>query len=789
LAVALNSRITTIPPLGKFLSPFHGFWQNAEKEAITFSEEINLPGLSAPVQVYYDEMYIPHIFASNNKDLHTVQGYVAARDRLWQMDFLSRVVTGRLSEVLGESMVDADKYLRRIGMKKMTQDITKVTLENPEIEEIIIAYTNGVNAYIDQLNYADYPVEFKLLNYSPERWTNEKSHLAYALLSQTLSMSEADLENTNALALLGRDIFDLLYPDQLGNLDPIISKDRKWDFEPIKVKKPDIEFPLIKTRETIEKPDPLNGSNNFAVAPSKSNSGHVLLANEPDLSLSLPSIWHAEHLHSDKKNVMGVTVPGTPVILIGFNDSIAWGVTNSPRDQVDWYSVTFRDQSRNEYLYNNQWFKTSKTIEKIKTAEGDIIYDTIVYTHQGPVVYDRNYKSENGKNNYAMQWIAHYPSSTFKAMNKVNEAKNYSEFTKALSYFQGPPQNFIFGSVRGDIAMWLPGKFPVKWEEQGKFLMDGSDPQQEWKDFIPFDHYMYQKNPERGFVSSANQHQVDTLYPYYVYDHHFEYNRGRRINDRLRTLNNIIPKDMMKLQNDNFNYTAAESLPMMLSYLDSSSLNQQQLEVYNKLKNWDYFNEEDLLAPTYYQLWWDILYDNLWDEFDTVSIAIQKPHTYVTVHLLKTDSSLAFTDVLKTPKKETTQDLIQLSFNQSLDSLNSWQSENGDNISWSTFKNTTIRHYLRLEPFSRSDIKIGGYKSIVNAAAKTHGPSWRMVVELDPAGIKAWGVYPGSETGNPGNPAYAHMIDNWASGTYYPLLFGNNLEGSDKVIFTQTIKP
>ncbi|MEQ8472534.1 MAG: penicillin acylase family protein [Marinoscillum sp.] len=790
MAVALNSKISGIPPLGKFLSPFHGFWQNAEEEGASYEDKINLKGLSASVSVYYDELRIPHIYAENETDLHFAQGYLTARDRLWQMDFFSRLVFGRLSEIIdNEAVVDFDKFNRRIGLKRMTNEFYELSKSDEELHEIIIAYTAGVNAYIKQLSYGDYPVEFKLLNYQPEEWTVEKSCMAYAMLSNTLSRGESDLENTNALSLFGREIFDLLYPEQLGNISPVIPTTKKWDFEPVKVEKPKVTFPLISTPQTIDKPHPLNGSNNFAVSKAKSKSGNVLLANEPDLELTLPSIWYAYHLNSDQKNVMGVTVPGTPIILIGFNDSISWGVTNSPRDQVDWYSIEFRDDSREEYLYNNQWFKTEKVVERFMLADGSTVSDTIIYTHHGPVVYDRNYMGDHQKVNYAMKWIAHFPNTTFTAMNDVNKSKNYQQFVSAMRKFQGPPQNFIFGSANGDIALWLPGRFPVKWKEQGKFLMDGSDIDHEWKDYIPYDHLMNAKNPQQGFLTSANQHPVDSLYPYYVYDHNYEYYRGRRINDRLRVLDQITPKDMMKLQNDNYNYMASESLPMMLDYLDTSRFTTREKDFKELLQKWDYFNEPNLKAPSLYQLWWDRLYSAIWDEIDTISIAARRPHRFVTIDLLKKDSSFVFADILETSKRETTKDLINLTYSESLDSLENWITENGDDYSWSRFKNTTIRHLLRLGPFSESEVPVGGYSGIVNAASKGHGPSWRMVVELDPDGTKAWGVYPGSQTGNPGSPLYGHMISNWASGTYYPLLFGSNIQGSDQIIFTQVLQP
>lgn len=785
LGISLNSKIGQAPPLGKFFSPFLGYLKNIENSNQPINTELDIEGLENEVDVYFDELKIPHIYAQNNHDLYFMQGYLTAKDRLWQMDFFSRIVLGRISEVVGERALDFDRLNRRIGLKKMTHDMWELIQKNEELRKAVVAYSDGVNAYLENLDYARYPIEFKLLDYEPEAWTPVKTCLAYAMLSNTLSRSEADLENTNALALFGKEMFDLMYPDQLGNLSPVIPQTKKWDFQ---AQTPFGQYgnQITKTKNTIDKPNPLYGSNNFVAAGSKTANGNVLFANEPDLKLTQPSIWHAVHQHGPDINTMGVTVPGTPVILIGFNDSIAWGVTNSPRDQVDWYDIKFRDKNRSEYWYNNQWFKTDIIIEKIEVRGEKAYYDTIVYVHHGPIVYDRNFYGENEKNNYAMRWISHHPGNTFTAMYEVNRSKNYVSFENALKKFTGPPQNFLFGSQNGDIAINLPGQFPIKPKGKGKFLLDGSKIDQEWTQMIPFEHRLWAKNPTQGFLSSANQHPVDSLYPYNIYDHHYEYYRNRRINDRLNVMTNITPKDFMKLQNDNFNYQASESLPAMLDSLDTANFTSEQLEFYQNLTAWDYFNEPDIIAPTYYQLWWDILYKNIWDEYDTVEIETNKPHRYVTNHLLKTNPEFAFFDNLKTQKRETVTDLYNESFIQAVDSL---KKLNLTDQSWANYKNTGIEHILKLSPFSRDHVKIGGGPGIVNAAGSSAGPSWRMVVELDPNGTKAWAIYPGSQTGNPGNSLYGHMIDKWSKGEYIELVFGQDISNSSKIEFKQTFKP
>ncbi len=787
LTIALNRSWNQIPALGKFLSPFEGYLQNAETEALAFPDKA-VDGLESPVKVYFDEILIPHIYATSTHDLYFTQGYLTARDRLWQMDFYSRLVTGRLSEVLGERALEFDRLNLRIGLKKMTEDLYEVIKKDPELLQIVQAYSEGVNAYLNDLKPKDYPIEFKLLNYTPEEWTPLKSCLAFAMLSNTLSRSEADLENTNARQIFGAELYDILFPEQRGNLDPVIRKGKKWDF------KAETESLLASqsypiTKNTISKPNPLYGSNNFVVSGSKTKNGFVLFANEPDLQLTQPSIWHATHLHSPKMNAMGVTVPGTPVLLIGFNDSIAWGVTNSPRDQVDWYRITFKDTDRREYWYNNQWFKTEQVVEEIRIKGKRNFYDTILYVHHGPVVYERNFHGENEKNNYAMRWIAHEPGTTLKTMLMLNTARNYDDYKEALTYFNGPPQNFLLGTAAGDIAIWLPGKFPIKKPGQGKFLMDGSALDQEPKAYIPFDHALQDKNPSQGFLSSANQHPVDSLYPYYIYDHHYEYYRNRRINDRLKSLSQIVPKDFMNLQNDNYNYRASESLPWMLAELDTLSFSPREWNYYLTLSEWDFFNEPNLKAPSLYDLWWEILYKQVWDEFDTISATVDKPNNYVTNWILKNKRDLPLIDRLKTDSVETVNTLVKMSFTMTLDSMETWIQQNGDDYAWYKFKNTHINHMLRLKPFSFDQVRIGGGPGIVNAAGATAGPSWRMIVELDPSGAKAWGVYPGSQTGNPGSPYYGSMIEKWSNGDYYELLFGQEIEKSDKVKFTQTLSP
>src|SRR5690606_35320769 len=369
------------------------------------------------------------------------------------------------------------------------------------------------------------------------------------------------------------EMVDLLYPDNENTGDPIVNKPGEWTFPPVTLDTIALALPddLIKI-DKRPRMDPTTGSNNWAVAGSKTYTGHPMLAGDPHLQLSLPSIWYAIQLHAPGVNVMGVSLPGVPCVIIGFNDSIAWSVTNAQRDLADWYKITFRDGKRDQYLLDGEWVDTRKVVEEIRSRDGSVFYDTVVYTHWGPVTCDHNFGADSDPNGYAFRWISHDPSEEISAFFRLNRAKNHAEFSEALNFFSAPAQNFVFASVSGDIAIRIQGKFPVRRKEEGEFVLDGSKRSNGWLAFIPNAHNISDKNPPRGFVSSANQYPVDSTYPYYITSTEYQAYRNRRINDVLRRSENITYRDMMRLQTDNYNLKAAESLPMFLSYIDTTAL-------------------------------------------------------------------------------------------------------------------------------------------------------------------------------------------------------------------------
>lgn len=787
LAYVLNTKFGDTPPILKFLNPFTGFWQNAEGNKIASKQKIVLKGAKDQIDILFDDRMIPHVFAQNDHDVYYAQGYVTAMHRLWQMDFQTRFAAGRLCEVVGKKAIEVDRYQRRMGMVYGAENSLAGMMEDPRAKEMILAYTEGINAYIHSLSRANLPLEYKLLDFKPEDWTPIKCALLLKQMSAVLAMGSDEFYMTNILKKFGPEITKDLFPDYPFKESPIIPVGTKWDFNPLPIPATpqgftDMMSNNIATKQKIEG----IGSNNWAVDGAKTKSGSPILANDPHLDLTLPSIWYQIQLHAPGLNSYGVSLPGSPGIIIGFNQDIAWGVTNVAADVLDFYQIKFKDQTHQQYWYNNSWKNTSKRLEKIKIRGAETEVDTVFYTHQGPVVYLQkpNYsKAGNVPVGNALRWIAHDRSNELMTFYYLNRGKNYADYRKALTYFTAPAQNFIFASAQNDIAITPNGKFPLKWKDQGKFILDGSQPSNDWQGWIPASQNPTVKNPPRNFVSSANQSSTDPTYPYYINWEFAPYERGQRINDRLTAMNNITVDSLRVLQMDSYSLTAENLLPYILPLVNGAKLNATQKEALNLTTKWNKYFDADAVAASVFDLWLKRLNDNIWkDEFTVADIPMRFPSRDRTIELIQKDPNSKWFDNVNTPQKETLAELVNESFKFTCDSLERKFGPIGKNWYWGNVKGTNVPHLAKIPGFGSKKLLIGGAKSTVNAISETNGPSWRMIIELGKT-PKGHGVYPGGQSGNPGSRFYDNMIDTWAAGKLYDLLFLQNVnDQSDKIL-------
>ena len=786
LIIVFDTRWGPAPAFGEFLSPQHGFWQNAEPLDKDFGQDLQLPGLKDPAEIYLDDRLVPHVFAGNDEDAYYLQGYLHAKFRLWQMEFQAYAAAGRLSELVGVKAINFDREKRRLGMvyaaEKAVIEIEKDSVSKREAD----AYTAGVNAYITRLKESELPIEYKLIGYKPELWTNLKTALFLKYMSLDLAGFETDFEYTNLRSRLGYETFNKMFPVSQDSLDPIVPADTITRIPGMVVTAPagSDSIYLQKTDtnniEAVKKSDRDNGSNNWAVSGTKTKSGSPILCNDPHLGLNLPSIWYEMQLSCPSFNAYGATFPGAPGVIIGFNDSCAFGFTNSMRDVRDYYEISFKDESRKEYWYNGKWVPSDFRFEHIILKDTIEYIDTVAYTVFGPVMYDKSFSGSRKTNNkyYAVRWKAHDTGNEFMIFNGLNHAKNYADYKKAIQWLHTPGQNVVFACKNGDIAITAQGEFPAKWKRQGDFVMPGTDSSYAWQGMIPQSENPFQYNPERGFVSSANQYPVNPLTsPYYLGGEYPNY-RGLMINKYLSQMTEIGIEDMMKLQTDTYNPFSGMARPILLKNIDSTSLSSDELKYFELLKEWDLHYEADAKGASIFKITWDSLKAIVWnDELAKGGMPGFYPNNSTLLEGILRDSVYEFLDNINTPEKETLVQDVNLAFKKAIPVCKKLDQEG--KLTWGKLKATRVEHLARIDPFSRLDINNGGGGYAINATRNDHGPSWRMIVQLT-KNTEAYGIYPGGQSGNPGSPYYDNFIDNWAGGKYYPLWMMAKNEETDK---------
>ncbi len=766
LVYVLDHPIGALPALGRLLDPVNGCWANAEPVKEDYNAVLKLQGVKQPVTVWFDDRLVPHIHATNDHDVFYAEGYLHAYFRLWQMDMQTRAAAGRLSEVVGERTLTYDRKQRRKGMGYAAEQSLKAMEEEPHTRVMMDAYTAGVNAYIATLNYRSLPLEYKLMGFKPEQWTNLKSALLLKYMADDLSGKTDDIALTYLKDVMPKEELEFLFPDKIAGSTPVIPSGTVFDKPSMSIPaapSDSIAFPKFSTGDFGERPEDGKGSNNWVVCGTRTASGAPILCNDPHLGLNLPALWYEVQLQTPAMNTYGASLPGAPGVILGFNDSVSWGFTNNYRDVKDFYLITPVAGNKDKYLFAGKELEFSKRVEQIGVKGKPSITDTVRYTIHGPVLYDEHFSEENGmKQMLAVCWMAHRPTNELAAVYGMNRAKNYHEFVDAILHFECPAQNIAYADRQGNISLWGQGQYVNKWKGQGKYVMNGSDSATLWGELIPMRENPHVLNPQQGFVSSANQNVTDSTYPYW-YDGSFVELRAWRINQRLNEIQKATVKDMFTLQNDTYSTLAANVLPVMLRHVGDV---QGKGAVYiDLLKKWNYYLDIQGEAPTVFQVWWSYFYREVWQQkFKHVpNDLLPLPERTMQLLIADTGTQGKVADFKKAAVS---------SFKTATDSLSKLDR---NSMKWYNAKNTSVNHLLKLPAFSYDHMKTGGWGNAVNAMKGTHGPSWRLVVQMGKE-IEAYGVYPGGQSGNPGSKYYATFLQYWADGNYYRLQFFPNKE-------------
>jgi penicillin amidase len=506
-----------------------------------------VPGLKARVEVRRDARGVPHIRAQSLDDLLFAQGYVTAQDRLWQMDLSRRLAHGDLSEIFGERALRLDIENRTLGFRQASE--RAVGELNSHSRLMLEAYTRGVNAFIST-HQDRLPVEFLTLRYRPRPW-QEKDSIAVALnMAKTLNTSwDDELMRERVCAKVGRELCTNLFPER-SPLDRPVAEPlaapgtSPWHGQGAALEPLADNDPVLATLTTAAAARADLGSNNWVVSGSHTQSGEPLLANDPHLGHSVPSVWYLIHLKAPGLNVSGASLPGLPAVIIGHNERIAWGVTNTGPDVQDLYVESFDFRDPRKYLYNGHWVEATAREEVIKVRGGRDYSFTVMTTRHGPII------SHDGGRELALRWTALEPGGLRFPFLQVDQAQNWQGFTSALRDYAGPMQNFVYADVDGNVGFYAAGRVPIRKHGDGTVPSSGSSEEHDWTGYIPFEGLPHAYNPPSGIIATANGRIVPDAYPWFIARMWASPYRTARIFELLEAGKRLTVADMLRIQTD-----------------------------------------------------------------------------------------------------------------------------------------------------------------------------------------------------------------------------------------------
>lgn len=711
---------------------------------------VSLDGLEAEVRITRDNWGIPHIFAQSENDLFFACGFVHAQDRMWQMELSRRAGFGRLSEIFGRRTVENDKFMRNIGLKEAVQkDFEKLS---PRMKELLQSYSHGVNSWINTRHF-NWPPEFMLLRYRPQAWEPLDSLVIKEIMALILCV------DYQSEAMRGKLVKKLGPQKALQILEEGIGQAPS-----------DIEGLFLA--EGLS-PFPSQGSNNWVLAGSRTESGKPLLANDPHLEISLPPIWYEVHLVCPGLNVIGVSIPGIPLVIIGHNESIAWGMTNSGVDVQDLYLEKI-NASRDSYLDGDEWKPLLKKEEMIKVkGQKQPERMEVSWTRRGPLVSPLIVKSHSP---ISLSWTIYEGGQAMEAFYLLNRAKTWQEFVEALKLFDAPSQNFVYADREGNIGYYLSGKIPLRSELAALFPFPGWKEEGAWKGFLEEEKKPYLFNPGQGFIVTANNKIVPNDFPYYLsFDWEAPF-RAERIKELLSQKEKHNVDSFKKIQNDIFSKKGELFLPYALQIKAAERKAEEAIKI---LKGWDLLissGKEPALYEAFMRFFPEETFkDELGEDFQSFNSFFRRKKAGL-LRILSEQSSPWF-DKKDTQEIETRDEIIKMSLERAYE----WLEKNygpSDNWDWTKINSFTFRHALGVVPifkfFNRGPYPMDGDSFTVRVSSTsqngTLAASYRQIIDL--ADFKnSVCVLSSGQSGHFRSRFYDDQIPLWIQAEYHPMLF------------------
>ncbi|MBL7014337.1 MAG: penicillin acylase family protein [Candidatus Marinimicrobia bacterium] len=750
----------------------------------------SVPSITKPVDVFTDEFGVPHIFAENESDLFFTAGYIAARDRLFQMSMVAFAVRGELSSALGDDFIDSDIYLRTWRINAVSKRVEK-SLDS-ETYNILSTFCDGINTRINELG-KNLPIEFKVMGIKPLYW-KPSDVIGYArLMAHELQSSwKTEVVYGAIVENYGLEKFKDIYPNYSDDQPIIANLLKRKDLTPLYTSVMKNEN---KVRNLLGFSSPYYGSNNWVISGNKTESGEPLLANDPHLEFLQPPRWYEMHLKGGRFNVSGICIAGIPVPIIGQNENCAWGFTNVMIDDVDFFVEKTDPNNPNKYLSGDQWLDMELIQETIPLKDGSDTTIVIRITKHGPVISDIHPLLKSGNTTVSMAWTGHWETNEMNTFLGLNKMKNWDDFTETVKSYGVPGQNMIYADKEGNIG-WRPAVFiPIRQEGSSLLPRPGHDPNYDWKGKVPFEEMPFLYNPKKGFISTANNKTIGDEFPYYISGLWADPSRASRIEERLSSMENMTVDDMKSVQLDMTSNFAKETVHYFIE-TETGNETGSLKAAYAFLKKWDGHEGPESSAALIFNSAFIHLVKNVYgDELDLLGegylesfIGLKYIHSRNLRDLLSKGTSSWFDDVRTQDYIETKDDILRRSMEMAVIEIESLVGHNISNWKWGRVHTLTHPHVLgkikildwifgfNVGPFeqggSDKSPRAAGYSTSI-PYIETAGASMRRIVDFSNLNQTQF-ILPTGQSGLYNSPHYDDQADMFQKGEYRTTWFDEN---------------
>jgi penicillin amidase len=760
-----------------------------------YEGEVKLKNIQKETTVYFDDFGVPHIYANSQKEAMTVLGYVHAQDRLWQMELMRRIASGRLSEIFGSVMLKNDKFFSGLGIEEASEKAIAQLDKNSQSYQLTMAYLDGINQYMDE---GVTPIEFQLVGVKKQKFTIKDVYNIFGYMSFSFAIAQkTDPLMTDIRNKYGNEYLkDFGLNGELNTTQIRNAKETQEEYAVISK-----SVALLLEKSPIP---PFIGSNSWVIAPQRTKNGKVIFANDPHIGFSQPGTWYEAHIVTPDFELYGCYLAGTPYPLLGHNRDYAYGLTMFENDDIDFYQEEDKQGDSNKYKTPKGYekYETRKKIIKVKDSS-DVVVDVKISRH-GPIMNGLIEDLKSSTKPIAMSWVyTQQPIKILDAVYGISHAKNKNDFKKAVSLIAAPGLNVMYGDAKGNVGWWATGTlYKHNKGVNPNFILDGASGKEDIAEYLDFSKNPSAENPKWGYVYSANN-QPEAIDGFLYPGYYLPEDRAKRITQLLDAKSDWDKEAVSKMIFDNTTIVAPTVVENLILNVKNESLTANEKQVLSILKDWKGTNNVQDVAPTIYNKWVYVYLKNTFED----ELGEENFKNLLETHLVKqiiakqiqNENSVWWDNILTKNVKETKKDILVKSFHEAITGLEKQLGTNVQDWKWEKVHTVEYHHPLGQVAalrgiFNAGPFAVSGSSEVINNQFFDFtdkgiydikgGPSTRRVVDFSDI-ENSWSILPTGQSGNPFSKHYTDQAELYNAGKFRKMKLNKEeiIKTSTKLIF------